>query len=114
MPPLYYDVRGNDGEDFEPVGYVSRGSKPDTLSNNNPDGTRGLVVCECAPDDSSSTVRVAQIAEGVGKKTKAIPPLSKNDQVHTLRDGDEPLILEIRTDNSPNLPIQVRFTHRRE
>lgn len=88
--------------------------RPGTISSNLPDGTREIYQFFCAEDNSHSVVQ--KLPLGLDAEIGHLRILDAQNvadavRVATLRKGDQPYRLTVKTDRSPQRRI-IRFTHR--
>jgi len=113
MTPLYLDVEIEN--QYKQMARIAPNDPAGSISNNNEDGTRAIYLFECNSDDSSSTIY--EMPFGLDTETgkqRVIMNISDKTKwkiVRVLREGDNPLILNIKTDKSP-VSQRIRFTHR--
>jgi hypothetical protein len=80
------------------------------MSNNKADGTREVLVFECAADDSKSTImRSESGADAADAVTRAVATTGL-EILAILRDGEK-YIVDVQTDRE-HAALKTRFTHR--
>ncbi len=102
------DARGNEG--WVRVGEVQPRDPPGSMSDNQPDGTRDVIMFKCEPDDSKSTISKANFgADTEWGRFRAITDTGF-EVVKELTKG-ESFEMAVKTDASPT-PRRVRFTQK--
>jgi len=113
MAPLSLEVYNTGEKRWVQLSYVNPGDRIGSISSNKPDGSRELYLFECSPDDSKSLIYRSEsgldieIERGVLREALT----TGLEVVKELRRGDEPYMLLIKTDKSPEFR-QVRFAHK--
>ncbi len=108
---LQIEVYAN--EKWNRAGVIGPGDPSGSMSDNKPDGKRELYLFECSLDGSESVIYRSrsgidtEIMAGQLRKSVIANGL---ETVKVLRRGDEPYVIEVQTDKSPE-PRQIRFTH---
>ncbi len=108
---LLIEVYGNGR--WNRVGNICPGDPSGSMSDNKPDGKRELYLFECTLDGSESRIyrsRAGLDREFMAGQLRESTIINGLEVVKVLKRRDEPYILEIKTDGSPE-PRRVRFTH---
>lgn len=114
MSPLRVEVYRSDLSRWVQVGEVGPQEPPGTMSSNLPDGTREIYQFSCAKDDSHSVIRKLPLGIDfeIGHfRLFDAAELARAEIVATLKRGDSPYRITVKTDVSPQRRI-IRFTHR--
>lgn len=111
MAPLNIEVYNSERSSWVPVGEVKPGDRPGSISQNKPDGIREIYMFDCAPDNSHSTIYKSTFGADAAISDIRIVTTEGLEVIKDLRKGDEPFILTVGTDISPQRRI-VRFTHK--
>lgn len=108
--PLAVEIRVHNT--WAPISVLSPGAQPGSISNNTPDGKREIYLFECAADDQSSTISKSEAGIDFlsqDRRKRVIESVRKN-VIATLREGDAPFEITVRTDISSDLRV-LRFKH---
>lgn len=107
--PLSVEVYKKETDEWLSVGAAKPGEKG-SLSNNKPDGSREIVVFECASDDGHSSIKRSTLGVDVADSKYREIQSAGMELVKLLRRG-ESHVMDIRTDKSKEAR-QIRFTHK--
>lgn len=97
---------------WAPISVLSPGAQPGSISNNTLDGKREIYLFECAADDQSSIISKSEAGMDSlsrDRRNRLVESVRKNVVV-TLREGDAPFEITVRTDISSD-PRVLRFKH---
>lgn len=113
MSPLRVEAFNSEINSWVRVGEVGPADYPGSVSSNLPDGRRGVYEFSCSPDDLYS--KILKLAVGIDTeigrfRMPDVGSVLNAETIATLRKGDPPYILTVKTDISPVGRI-VRFTH---
>ena len=113
MAPLKVEIYGGPERSWVPAGEVKPNDPSGTVSNNLPDGSREVYAFSCAQNDSQSVIK--KLPAGIDVATSRyraidLSELESAEIVVTLKRGDKPYHLTVKTDVSPQSKM-MRFTH---
>src|SRR3989344_5798873 len=98
-------------KDWVQLPELKPGDRPGSVSQNKPDGTREVYLFECAPDNSHSTIYRSKLGADAATPDTRIVTTEGLEIIKELRRGEEPYVLTLLTDISPQRKI-IRFTHK--
>jgi hypothetical protein len=115
MAPLDAELYDAKNIKWVTFGILNPGDRPASMSDNKPDGRRDVYMIECSPDDTHSTIYRSKAGlDIIIGNLRVVAPLEIPEGfeiVKILKKGDEPYVLSLKTDKSPE-ERKVSFTHK--